>query len=54
MRDADALFAEFEPKGALVVHKPVFRPYYGNQEFAIRDPDGYIIGFGQTGAKPPG
>ena len=54
VRDADALFAEFEPKGALVVHKPVFRPYYGNGEFAIRDPDGYIIGFGQTGARPPG
>jgi uncharacterized glyoxalase superfamily protein PhnB len=53
VRDADALFAEFDAKGALVVHKPVFRAYYGNQEFAIRDPDGYILGFGQTGATPP-
>jgi catechol 2,3-dioxygenase-like lactoylglutathione lyase family enzyme len=48
VRDADALFAEFQAKGALIVHPPVFRPYYRNQEFAIRDPDGYILGFAHT------
>jgi uncharacterized glyoxalase superfamily protein PhnB len=45
VRDADALFAAFEAAGALVVHEPVDREYYGNREFAVRDLDGYIIAF---------
>lgn len=43
--DADALFAAFKAAGALIVHEPVDRDYYGNREFAIRDLDGYIIAF---------
>ena len=49
--DADALFLEFKTRGALVVHEPLYRPYYQNQEFAIQDPDGYILGFGHTAPR---
>jgi uncharacterized glyoxalase superfamily protein PhnB len=45
VRDADTLFATFQANGADVVHAPVDRDYYGNREFAVRDPDGYIIAF---------
>jgi uncharacterized glyoxalase superfamily protein PhnB len=45
VRDADALFAAFKAGGALIVHEPVDRDYYGNHEFAVRDLDGYIIAF---------
>jgi uncharacterized glyoxalase superfamily protein PhnB len=45
VRDADALFAAFKAGGALIVHEPVDREYYGNREFAVRDLDGYIIAF---------
>jgi uncharacterized glyoxalase superfamily protein PhnB len=45
VRDADALFAAFKAAGALIVHEPVDRDYYGNREFAVRDLDGYIIAF---------
>jgi predicted enzyme related to lactoylglutathione lyase len=48
VRDADALFAEFTAKGALVVHPPVDRDEYGNREFAVRDLDGYIIAFAHS------
>jgi uncharacterized glyoxalase superfamily protein PhnB len=43
VRDADALFAMFQAKGADIVHAPVDRDYYGNRELAVRDLDGYII-----------
>jgi catechol 2,3-dioxygenase-like lactoylglutathione lyase family enzyme len=45
VRDADALFAEFSARGADIAYAPVDRNYYGNREFALRDPDGYIIAF---------
>lgn len=45
VRDTDALFAEFKANGVTIVHDPVDRPYYGNREFAVRDVDGYILGF---------
>lgn len=48
VKDADALYAELAAAGAQIVHLPVYRKEYGNQEFAVRDPDGYIIGFGQN------
>lgn len=48
VQDADALFAEFSAKGALVVHAPVDRDYYGNREFAVRDVDGYVIAFAHS------
>ena len=47
VRDAYLLFEEFEKKGAKVRHKPTHRPDYGNIEFMIEDPDGYVLAFGQ-------
>jgi len=48
VRDADALFAEFTAKGALVVYPPTDRAYYGNREFAVRDPDSYVVAFAHS------
>ena len=48
VEDADALHAEFAARGAAIVHPPVDREYYGNREFAVRDPDGHIIAFAHT------
>lgn len=45
VRDADALFAEFQANGADVVFGPVDRPLYGLREFAARDPDGHVLVF---------
>jgi uncharacterized glyoxalase superfamily protein PhnB len=42
----DALFAELARNGAAVVTPPTVMPY-GMKEFAVRDPNGYILGFGQ-------
>ncbi len=46
VRDADALFAELRAKGADVVYEPIVREY-GMREFAVRDSDGHVLGFGQ-------
>jgi uncharacterized glyoxalase superfamily protein PhnB len=43
---ADALFAELARNGADVVYAPVVQPY-GIKEFAVRDPVGHVLGFGQ-------
>jgi uncharacterized glyoxalase superfamily protein PhnB len=45
--DVDALYDELALMGAEVVYAPVVQPY-GMKEFAVRDPDGYVLGFGQT------
>jgi hypothetical protein len=45
VRDADLLFAGFNAKGVDVVYPPVDRDCNGNREFAVRDPDGYVIAF---------
>ena len=42
----DALFAELADNGVNVVMPPTVMPY-GMKEFAVRDPNGYVIGFGQ-------
>ena len=46
VNDADALFEELTRKGADVVYGPVVQPY-GIREFAVRDPIGHVLGFGQ-------
>ncbi len=45
--DAQALFAEFSAKGAAVAYPPTVRDSYDMLEFAVTDPDGHIIAFGQ-------
>jgi catechol 2,3-dioxygenase-like lactoylglutathione lyase family enzyme len=43
----DRLYAEFDEKAADVVYAPTNQPY-GIREFAIRDPNGYVLGFGES------
>lgn len=45
--DADALFKEFTDKGVIVDYPPEHKEAYGCYEFAIKDPDGYTLAFGQ-------
>lgn len=51
--DVDALYRELSLKGAAVVYAPVVQPY-GMKEFAIRDPNGYVLGFGEPSAREGG
>ena len=44
--DVDALYEELRGSGATVVYSPVVQPY-GMKEFAVRDPNGHVLGFGQ-------
>jgi hypothetical protein len=44
--DVEALHRELAGRGADVIYTPVVQPY-GIKEFAVRDPVGYVLGFGQ-------
>jgi catechol 2,3-dioxygenase-like lactoylglutathione lyase family enzyme len=46
--DTDALFAEFKAEGARFDYELCIQEEYGNKEFAVLDPDGYSIAFGQN------
>src|SRR3954468_6853756 len=43
----DALHRDLAERGTVFVHEPVVREY-GMKEFAVRDPAGRVIGFGET------
>ncbi len=45
--DVQALFKEFEANGAIIAYRPELKEGYGNVEFAVKDPDGYLIAFAQ-------
>lgn len=47
IQDAEALFNEFKSRGAQFAYEPLIREYYQIKEFAICDPDGHVIAFGQ-------
>jgi len=47
VHDADALHSELVRAGATVVYPPTVQPY-GMKEFAVRDPNGYVLGFGHS------
>jgi hypothetical protein len=47
VRDAHALHDELKGRGALVVYGPIVQKAYNMEEFAVRDRDGYVLGFGQ-------
>jgi uncharacterized glyoxalase superfamily protein PhnB len=47
VRDVRALHAELAANGAEVVYGPIVQDAYGMEEFAVRDPEGYVLGFGQ-------
>lgn len=46
--DAAALHAELAGRGAQVVYGPLVQESYGMLEFAVRDGDGHVLGFGQS------
>jgi catechol 2,3-dioxygenase-like lactoylglutathione lyase family enzyme len=48
VRDARALHAELIGRGADVVYGPVVQQEYQMEEFAVRDQEGYVLGFGQA------
>ena len=48
VRDAKALHAELRASGADVVYGPIFQEAYHMEEFAVRDREGYVLGFGQA------
>ena len=45
--DARALHAELARNGAEIVYGPLIQQEYNMEEFAVRDPDGHVLGFGQ-------
>ena len=47
VRDARALHAELSANGAIVVYGPLVQQAYHMLEFAVRDPDGHVLGFGE-------
>ena len=48
VRDAQALHAELRANGADIVYGPIVQDAYQMEEFAVRDREGYILGFGQA------
>jgi catechol 2,3-dioxygenase-like lactoylglutathione lyase family enzyme len=52
VRDARALHDELRTKGADIVYGPVVQESYQMEEFAVRDREGYVLGFGQALAQP--
>lgn len=44
--DAEALHSELKSKGADIVYGPLIQESYQMREFAIRDCDGHVLGFG--------
>ena len=47
VNDADELCEEFKSKAAELVYGPIIQTEYNMKEFAVRDIDGYVLGFGQ-------
>ena len=47
IRNVRALHAELATNGADVVYGPVLQEAYRMEEMAVRDIDGYVLGFGQ-------
>ena len=48
VRDARALHEELARSGATVVYPPTLQDEYHMIEFAVRDGEGYVLGFGQA------
>lgn len=51
VEDAEELFRSFEQNGAIISYPPEYMEAYGNIEFAVKDPDGYHLAFGQDARK---
>jgi len=48
VNDAEALYAEFQAQGVEITYGPLIQEAYGMKEFALRDGDGHVLGFGQA------
>ena len=48
VNDADALHSELSAKGADIAYGPLIQESYRMREFAVRDSDGHVLGFGQA------
>jgi hypothetical protein len=48
VRDARALHAELLANGADIAYGPIVQESYRMLEFAVRDRDGHVLGFGQA------
>ena len=48
VRDAQALCDELRARGADVVYGPLIQHEYNMKEFAVRDGEGYVLGFGEA------
>lgn len=48
VQNAQVLFAELKSRGADIVYEPMIQEAYQMEEFAVRDLEGYVLGFGQT------
>jgi len=48
VNDAQALYSEFNANGADIIYGPIFQETYQMKEFAVRDCDGHVLGFGQA------
>jgi predicted enzyme related to lactoylglutathione lyase len=48
VNDADALHLELSSKGADIAYGPLIQESYRMREFAVRDSDGHVLGFGQA------
>lgn len=46
--DAAALCRQLQDAGAVIVYGPITQAAYHMLEFALRDPDGHVLGFGQA------
>lgn len=46
--DARALCDELSRRGGVIVYSPILQSAYGMLEFAVRDADGHVLGFGQV------
>ena len=49
--DVHALHAELTRNGAEVVYGPILQPAYHMEEIAVRDANGYVLGFGQPATR---
>lgn len=51
VNDVQTLHAELNSKGVDIVYGPLIQEAYNMKEFAIRDSDGHVLGFGQALGK---
>jgi len=48
VNDVMSLHSEFNTNGAVIVYGPLIQESYQMKEFAVRDCDGHVLGFGQA------